>query len=360
MKKITFSLIVLSSVVLLNGCKKDNTIDPIEELPVDNSDLYLGQISSNVIQKTYNDLSAKSEQLYMAIDRFSKSNADLDLTDCKELWKAARQSWEQSEGFLFGPVSTNNIDPHIDTWPVNYVDLDSVLKNGPTPITAAYIDGLEDALKGFHPIEYLLFGQSGSKTPAQFTSREKEYLIALSNNLKKLTKEIALSWDPTISNNYNEVFINPGTGNKTYETKIAAYEEMINAMATICDEVANGKIEEPLAANDPSLEESPFAQNSIKDFTDNMVSVQNIYYGKFAAFDGGGLEDIVKNSNLALDKKMKTTLNEAISSLNTITDPFGKAIFTQKQQLKTAQDKINALQELITDELLPYIKTQVK
>lgn len=360
MKKVAYSLIAISGLFFINACHKDNSIDPEIEITDDETDIYLSQIATNVIQKTYLDLSEKSEKLYLAIDKFNKTSNDTDLSDCKTLWKSTRQSWEQSEGFLFGPVATENIDPRIDTWPVNYVDLDSVLKNGPTPITAAYVDGLEDALKGFHPIEYLLFGQDGSKTTAQFTSREKEYLIALADNLRKLAKEASLSWDPSTTKNYNEVFLKPGEANDVYKTKLAVYEEVLNAMSGICDEVANGKIEEPLAANDPSLEESPFAQNSIKDFTDNIISVQNVYYGKYASFDGAGLEDIVKSSNLALDKQMKAAFNEAVSALNNITDPFGKAITTQKQQVKTAQDKINALKDFIDNNLTPYIKTQVK
>ena len=129
-------------------------------------------------------------------------------------------------------------------------------------------------------------------------------------------------------------------------------------MAGICDEVANGKIEDPLAANDPSLEESPFAKNSIKDFTDNIIGVQNVYLGKYT-LAGTGLQDLVKANNLSLDKNVKSALNEAISALNKITDPFGTAITTQKQQIKTAQDKINALRDIIEGDLKTYVKTQV-
>ena len=361
MKKIAYPLIVLTSMFFMNGCVKDKSTDPVEEITIDETDIYLTQLSSNVIQATYNDLSVKSEKLYDAINKFTVSGTDQDLTDCKTWWKATRQCWEQSEGFLFGPVSTENIDPRIDTWPVNYVDLDSVLKNGPTPITPAYVDNLEDALKGFHPIEYLLFGQDGSKTATQVTNREKEYLIALADNLKKLTKEVALSWNPASTDNYNDIFTKAGvSGNSVYTTRLSAYQEVINAMAGICDEVANGKIEEPFAANDPSLEESPFSQNSMKDFTDNIVSVQNLYFGKYGTVDGAGLEDIVNSGNLALDKRVKLAMNDAISALGKITDPFGKAITTQKQQIKTAQDKINSLKALIENDVMNYIKTQVK
>ncbi|HET6227197.1 MAG TPA: imelysin family protein, partial [Bacteroidia bacterium] len=299
MKKTIFALATLTGLFAINACKKDPVVEP-NDVPVVTGDVYLNQLSLNVIQSTYNDLATNSEKLYVAIEEFNTSSSEANLTVCKTLWKATRQCWEQSEGFLFGPVATGNIDPRIDTWPVNYVDLDSVLNNGPKPITATYVDGLEDALKGFHPVEYLLFGKDGSKTATQLTDREKEYLIALADNLRKLTKEASSSWNPANADNYSEVFTKPGNDNKVYKTSLDAYTEVVNAMAGICDEVANGKMEEPLAANDPSLEESPFAQNSIKDFTNNIISVQNVYLGKYAGTDGAGLDDVIKENNLAL------------------------------------------------------------
>jgi putative iron-regulated protein len=71
-----------------------------------------------------------------------------------------------TEAWLFGPVEQNNIDPRIDTWPVDFNALDAILANN-DELTDTYIDGLEDALKGFHPIEYVLWGKNGNKKAAQ-------------------------------------------------------------------------------------------------------------------------------------------------------------------------------------------------
>jgi hypothetical protein len=67
----------------------------------------------------------------------------------------------------------------------------------------------------------------------------------------------------------------------------------MDAMIDICNEVANGKIAEPYIQQNSSLEESPFASNSIIDFTNNIKSVQNMYLGKYTN-DGKGLEDLIK------------------------------------------------------------------
>lgn len=357
MKKISLFLTLSATVLLLGNCKKDPVAPDGPEIPVENiKTTILTSLSENVVQGTYNDLSNQASLLYSSIQKFNSTSSDANLDECRKLWKDTRLAWEQSEGFLFGPVSTDNIDPRIDTWPVNYVDLDSVLKSNAV-FSESYVEGLEDALRGFHPIEYLLFGQNGAKTAAEMTARQKEYLLALGENLKKLTAGVANSWNPKLTGNYNDQFIKAGNGSTVYPTIRSAYEEVINAMAGICDEVANGKLKEPYDAKDPSLEESPFSKNSIKDFTDNMTSVLNMYVGKYRT-DGFGLEDMIKDNNLSLDKNVKSKINAAINALNKITVPFGDAITQQPQQIESAMKAINELKDLIKGDLMKYVQTQ--
>lgn len=357
MKKIAFILPLSVAVLFFSNCKKE-AVTPEDEIPVENLDnAVLTSFSVGVVQGTYNDLADQSSKLYDAIQKFNTTSTDANLNECRTLWKSARSAWEQSEGFLFGPVSTNDIDPHIDTWPVNYVDLDSVLSSNAV-FTDSYIEGLEDALRGFHPIEYLIFGQNGNKPAAQVTTRQKEYLLALGENLRKLTADVAKSWNPSTPGNYHDIYTKPGADNKQYPSKRAAYEEMVNAMAGICDEVANGKLEEPYVAKDSTLEESPFSKNSITDFTNNILSVQNVYLGKYKV-DGAGLENMVQVNFLALDKNMKIKLNNAVNALNSITVPFGRAIFEQPQQIEAAQKAINNLKDFIEADLMNYVKANI-
>jgi putative iron-regulated protein len=353
MKKIN-TLVLVVAFVFASGCKKEPEPSPTPTPSVDLHAEILSSFSSNVSQATYNDLADKSNQLLTAIQTFNAATTDVNLTNCKQLWKDTRAAWEQSEGFLFGPVATDNIDPRIDTWPVNYIDLDSVLASSAV-FSESYISGLQDALKGFHPIEYLLFGTSGDKTAAEFTVREKDFLLALSVDLKTLTAAVAQSWEPSTTGNYSVKFTTAGETGSAYTTKRAAFEEVVNAMIGICDEVANGKIEEPFVAQDPSLEESPFAFNSIMDFINNIRSVQNVYLGKYTT-DGKGIEDLVKSKNLSLDATIKTKINAAIAALNNITVPFGQAIISQPMQVTNAKNAINDLEETLENDLLPFVQ----
>jgi len=354
MKTTTLSLAALLVAVLFNQCKKEPTKTDDPPVVVSTTTEILSGFSSNLAQATYNDLNSKTGLLYQSILTFQGAQDDPGLIACKQAWRDSRSAWEQSEGFLFGPVSTNNIDPRIDTWPVAFSRLDSVLAST-AAFTPAYIDSLEDALKGFHPIEYLLFGQNGNKTATQFTAREIDYLKALALNLKTLTAQLSDSWNPSAAGNYHSVFTTAGSGSSVYTTKRAAFEELVNAMAGICDEVANGKIYEPFINNDPSLEESPFSFNSITDFTNNIKSVQNVYLGKYTS-DGKGLEDLVREHKLALDGSVKTKINAAIASLQNITVPFGQAITAQPTQVQNAINAINDLKEEIENNLMPFVQ----
>ena len=95
-----------------------------------------------------------------------------------------RTSWEQCEGFLFGPVEDDNYDPNMDTWPVDYVQLDSLLASS-NPLQINDIESLSTlSLRGFHPIEYILWGVTGSQSAATITARKKQYMISLTKDLQ--------------------------------------------------------------------------------------------------------------------------------------------------------------------------------
>ncbi len=351
------SFLLLASLSLFGACKKDSA-EPTTPTPEGfTTASVLNSFAANVAQDNYDDLAVLSSGLQEHIVAFSTSLSDADLTLCKQQWRDTRLSWERSEALLFGPVATENIDPRIDTWPVNFVDLEAQLSSG-NAFTAAYISSLEDALKGFHPIEYLLFGANGDKTAAQFTAREIEYITALAADLANLTGSLDQRWDPATGNNYTSAFTTAGNGSTEYPTQRAAFEELVNAMAGICDEVANGKMGEVLLAQDPSMEESPFAKNSLIDFTNNIRGVENVYLGRYDA-DGTGMENFVREHDLQLDNTIKQQLGTSINALGTITVPFGQAIIEQPVQVQQAIDAINALATTLNDELMPLVQQHI-
>lgn len=348
------TILPICTFFLVLSCDKDKN-DPYADLKFEN---VVTEVSENVTAATYNDLSLKSDALYNALVSFTQNPTEEGLTTCKNLWKEARGAWEMSEGFLYGPVATDNIDPRIDSWPIDFNGVETVLNGTLDLSNQENINALDEALKGFHPIEYILWGTDGNKTIAQFTAREKEYLVALGLNLKSLTTYLSDSWNKNMSSTFYHQFINPSLTNDYYESYRMVSEQMVQAMIDICEEVADGKIGEPFTLQDASLEESPYSSNSITDFTNNMKSIQNVYLGKYST-DGKGMEDFVRKYNLSLDSKIKNHINAAIASLGNVTQPFGQAIFTQQVQVQNAIEAIENLKTVLEEELLPFVQQHV-
>ncbi|MDQ7961560.1 imelysin family protein [Flavobacterium lindanitolerans] len=351
MKKRIFSLglLAMSAVFFVNCSNNDDSsnVDP-------NAGLYkevLTDLSNDVITKTYEDLNNKAIALKTAVNALTIGN-ETALTAVKDAWKAARSPWEQSEGFLYGPVDTGGIDPAMDTWPVDVTAMNDIL-NSSNPITTSTIEANVEA-RGFHLIEYLVWGINGNKAASALTARELEYLRAAAADLQNNTQILYDGWKVS-GGNFARHFINAGTtGNQGYTSQKAALEEIINGLITIADEVATGKIQTPLDEG-VSQEESRFSNNSKRDFADNMRSIKNIYWGDYNGNSRAGLTNIVAPKNSALDANIKSKIDAAISAIEAIPGTFTDAVTNNVPAVENARDKVAELQVLIQSQLKPFI-----
>ena len=350
--------ILLSAAILLiiNSCKQDDPEPTPDDATLEVQ--ILTDFANVVANPNYIDVESKAVTLNNAVETLNNSTTDANLDAARTAWRNVRQPWEQCEAFLFGPVEDFNYDPTMDDWPVNHVDLDSLLASS-NPLSLSDIEALPTSLKGFHPMEYILFGVGGSKTAAQLTDREKEYLASLTQSLMNTTTALCSSWDVSQSGNFTNELLTAGDGSTRYSTRKDAFITIATAMAGICDEVANGKMEEPLFNQDSTLEESQFSHNSTTDFKNNITGVLNVYLGKYFT-DGHGLNELVASKNLSLDNTLQSQINIAISSFDNIDSNYGAAIYSQQVQIHNAQDAINALKETIEGDLMDFIVNNIK
>ncbi len=312
----------------------------------------LADVPSQVIFPTYVDLETKAEALNAAVVTLGADVTDPNLELARAAWRATRLPWEQSEGFLFGPVDTEGIDPSIDSWPVNVADLDAVLAGG-DPLTKESIDALEGTLKGFHTIEYLLFGVGGSKTAGDLTDRELEYLDAVTQSLVGAVTRLREAWDPAVDDYSGTVASAGEAGNSVYTSQSQAVQEIINGMIVICDEVGNGKISDPFDQQDRSLEESQFSDNSNQDFADNIRSVRNVYVGGYQGASGTGVQALVQASDPALDETVLSQIDAAIAAIGDMTPSFGEAITSNAAAVEAARTAVGTLRQTLEAEVLP-------
>ncbi len=349
-KSILTMVAFIAALSIITSCTKEDD-NPTPE--ADYSDI-LANTGENVILETYKALASDAAALLAATQALEANPTAANLDAAKAAWVTTRSPWEQSEGFLFGPVDQEGLDPALDSWPVNIIDLNNVL-NSSNELTVAFLAQQEGTLKGFHTVEFLLFGENGNKQVDDFTTRQFEYLAAASGALAADAQELYDLWKPSGGNFISNV-TTAGNGSPVYISQKAALEEITNALIIIADEVGNGKINDPFVQEDLTLEESQFSNNSKADFADNMRSIQNVYTGRFGSFGNGrSLSEIIADKNSELDARVKSDIDAAIQAITGIPGTFSDAVFNNKTAVSNAQTKVRELQATLEEEVLPII-----
>ncbi len=352
----TTTLIALTTVVTLSACRKKKEEETVVVTPTETlSQEVIVSFASKIALPQYNDMSIGATKLVNAVANLNTNTTQANLVTAQQEWKNLRSTWELSEAFLFGPVADENLDPNVDDWPVNKNDFDSVLVST-TVLTDSVVASYQTSLKGFHALEYILFNVNQSKQASNITAREKQYMTAIANDLKSNCTKMYTGWLQS-NGNYYTTFT---TTNNVYTNKLQTLVTMVDAMAGICGEVADGKIKSVYEGQDASQEESQFSNNSFTDFKNNIIGVRNVYLGVYKGVDDKGLEDIVRQYNLSLDGKIKQQMETAINSFNGFTQPFGQAIFNERTQITSTINAINTLKVTLETELKPLLQTNIK
>ena len=276
--------------------------------------MVLQNLVNNVIVPTYTDLANDVEHLEKTLHGLTVSTitqAQIDQA-CND-FKAARLNWERSEAFLMGAASDFDIDPTIDSWPLNRSLLLNYFSNGMND------DMLEDAtILGFHALEFILFRDGKPRTVAAFQSndtyknfekitgeQELAYAQSICTLLKQRCFQLQVAWEGETATNasrvaevksarldyvtanglsYGENLVGAGKNSKsTFKTLKAAVSQVLTddegSCVGIANEVGTAKIANPFSGGDVSYVESPYSYNSITDFRDNIRSIRNIWLG---------------------------------------------------------------------------------
>ncbi len=274
-------------------------------------------------------------------------------------WRNARVPWEQSEAFLFGPVSDNDHDPFLDTWPLNVTDLENIIASSDDIATL----NLGDDVQGFHALEYLLFqDKNGNTDPAAIVAgfsadeRRRTYARTVVGLFARHTQELLNSWGRAGGDFVHELAL-AGRGSMTYDSQQAAMQELVNGMIGIADELGNVKMGVPLNDQSTAEEESRFSNNSRRDFIDNVRSINNVYEGRFDQTDGTstGVTDFVANQDPALDAKVRMAIRDAMAAVIAIPEPFGQSIMSHRATVQAAVEAARHLQATL-EEILPVVQ----
>lgn len=331
------------------SCSDDD--DPVTEgnvVPATELSAVANTYVNDVIYPTYGDLRNNAKVLKDACDKaYANAKAgnlsDADIKAACEAFKNARREWERSEAFLYGSATDNNIDPHIDSWPLDHNQLVSALTN------ASLIEGFKSdtpekfvsdkneqfqSVLGFHGMEFVLFREGQNRTVDAFKANETEegmtsvkgidelaFLAAVAGDVKNMTAMLEFTWMGDAASNdtkqvlqdnsyvfssmrhngfvaskgtmcYGQYLLTPAqtTGYQSWPGTIN--QIFVGGCSNICNEVQEQKLgqawrvcnnlggtTEDGEAESKEYIESPYSHRSFVDYKDNLYSIKNTLYG---------------------------------------------------------------------------------
>ena len=320
----------------------------------------LSGLVSNVIVPTYTKLADDVEDLENTLNGLTTSSiTQAQINKACEDFKSARQNWERSEAFLMGAASDFDIDPTIDSWPLNRSLLLTYFNNGMND------EMLEDAtILGFHALEFILFRNGQPRKVAEFQgndtyknferitgAQELKYAQTICTLLKQRCFQLQVAWEgeknasrvsvvkaagldytTEAGLNYGDNLTQAGVqGSKSTFTSLQdAIAQVLSddegSCVGIANEVGTAKIANPFAAGDISYVESPYSYNSITDFQDNIRSIRNVWYGStdgtpanvsfYNFFKSVGADNV--------NDSVTKSFNDAITKIGAMPAPFVK------------------------------------
>jgi predicted lipoprotein len=326
--------------------------DPIVELNDETAADVAAQFVDHTVAPTYTALAAKTEQLASMLATLKETPTDAGLAEACNTFLQAREQWERSEAFLFGAAGDFGVDPHIDSWPLDESQFNTLMGNS---AMLALLNGengdavagesLGNALLGFHGLEYILFRNGQPKSASEISDDEWTYVVAVAGDLRNRCFQLEVGWmgneAPTShiakldelemqytvaggNNSYGLNMKNAGQAGSTYVSRTAALIAIVQGCADIADEVGSSKIYSAYQGGDPTYIESPYSYMSIVDFHNNIVSIQNVYYGgvEEQRDESRSLHSYVKAIDASLDAQVAAAITTALEKIDAMPAPF--------------------------------------
>lgn len=340
----------------------------ISNSPLDDSQkTYLNNVINNavdnVILPTYTDLASAVVELQSALGDLSASEiTQTNINDACTAFKKARKLWEKSEAFLGGEASDHDIDPHIDSWPLNRDLLHSMFKNGMTDEITE-----EASVLGFHALEFILFRNGEPRKVSEYSQKdtykgftdiegtqELAYAQSVAKDLLNHVYALEVGWsDSPVSSHlaavksasigyqtakgqsYSYNMKNYGTSKSTFSGLTDAISQLLSdeegSAWAIANEVGTAKIANPFSVGDISYVESPYSYNSITDFQDNIRSIENIWYGGTNGSSSAAsysFHQFFKDYAATTGNNVETAIQNAIEKIGDMPYPFVKYVST--------------------------------
>jgi len=342
----TKTMIGLTAVALLASCGSSSNDagggDTTAELGAEAAETY-----ARIAFQAYGDALDAASALDDALSDFVDDPTPALQDAAKAAWLAAREPYLQTEVYRFydGPIDNPTDGPEgaLNAWPMDEQHVDytrdspvsGIINNTVLPINEATLRGAneeggeENIAVGYHPIEFLLWGQDDTDPSnglpgqrphtdyltgggsADNEARRGEYLELLGDLLLDDLMIVFEAWRPGETSNYRADFIGAG-----WES---ALEKILTGMIILSGfETGGERLQVALDNGDQEDEHSCFSDNTHRDMVQDVRGVQNVWLGQYQALDaadsvsGTGVREVVASLDAELADEITAQIAESL------------------------------------------------
>jgi putative iron-regulated protein len=304
---------------------------------------------ARIAYQSYVDSLAMAEALDAALVAFVAEPSSSTHGAAKSSWLAAREPYLQTEVYRFydGPIDNPVDGPEtaLNAWPMDEAHVDytrddasaGIINAIEVPIDEAVVRGAneeggeENIAVGFHPIEFLLWGQddtdpsnglpgqrsftdyvTGEARTADNQDRRGAYLTLLAELLIDDLQSLVDAWHPEDEANFRASF-----EGGSWEV---ALEKMLTGMIVLSGfEMAGQRLQVALDNGDQEDEHSCFSDNTHRDMAQDARGVQNVWLGEYQALNssdsvsGTGVRDVVAAVDPDLAADISAQIAESVA-----------------------------------------------
>ena len=196
---------------------------------------------------------------------------------------------------------------------------------------------------------------------SQYGEQWANYMQVVSGLLKTDAENLYKYWNDdnngVYSKSYAKIFLEKGND---YPSAISCVETIFDGCADIASEVGASKIGDPynLYVAGKTTEalyavESWYSWHSRDDYTNNIYSIRNAYYGsRDGSINTNSLSAVLAKKNADLDSEAKSLIQAAANAIQAIPQPFRNNINSQAS--KEAMEACADLEDFISNKLKTY------
>ena len=393
--KMMITMLLLAAVVASNGSPAFAAPPTVTSV----IDTY-----ANIAQAVYTDALAGAEKLKRAINTFLAKPNDENLKIARDMWRAARVPYMQTEVYRFGNKAVDDWEKKVNAWPLDEGLIDYVaeaygsdspenelyaanvianrsIKIGGRTVNTSRITrdlltkvlheagGIEaNVAIGYHAIEFLLWGQdlngtgggAGQRLASDYDvknctggncARRAQYLRVVTDLLVDELKWMAAQWRG--AGKIRQGLLKGGDA--------AGLTAIFTGLGSLSyGELAGERMKLGLMIHDPEEEHDCFSDNTHNSHYFNAIGMRNVYLGSYTRTDGSvvagpSVSDLVRAKSADADSRARTAIELSINRLQDLVKR-AETVEAYDQMIAEGNTEGNAVVERAIEALIAQAK----